>query len=49
MAMSDIPVKGTVVIDTLFATTGQCGEAVFDKSPRPTCKANAPGTTVTCK
>ena len=32
---ADLPVKGTLVIDSPIAKTGQCGEALFP-GPRPT-------------
>jgi 6-phosphogluconolactonase (cycloisomerase 2 family) len=44
-----IPVRGTVVIDSPVAMTGQCGEAVFPGAPGPRCTLNARGTTLACR
>ena len=41
-----LPVKGTFVIDSPNATTGQCGETGFATSA---CKRNGKGSKLTCK
>jgi hypothetical protein len=47
---SQIPLKGTMVIDSPTAETGQCGEATFPgPSPIPYCRFNGSGSTVVCK
>lgn len=48
-----LPLKATVVFDPPLGETGRCGEATFPGTPGPppgrTCKANATGTSVTCR
>jgi hypothetical protein len=48
---SNLPLVGTVVIDTPIAAGGQCGEATFPATAptRPSCTALASGKTVKCK
>ena len=50
IAESEMPVKGTLVIDAPIARTGQCGEALFSgSSPSPHCAFNASGTALRCR
>ena len=51
VAQHDMPLKGTFVIDSPLARTGQCGEAVFPQGPSvaPRCVLNTSGSTVRCK
>jgi hypothetical protein len=48
---TQLPLKGTLVIDSPIAQTGQCGEAKFPGPPDPTgaCAFNSSGSTVKCK
>jgi hypothetical protein len=47
---SQLPLKGTLVIDAPLAATGQCGEALFPgPKPAPSCALNGRGSTVKCK
>jgi hypothetical protein len=47
---TDLPVKGTLVIDSPLARTGQCGEALFPgPRPTPSCAFNARQSTLKCK
>ena len=48
---SKIPVKGTIVIDSPKAMTGQCGEATFPGPPPaiPACIFYSSGATLKCK
>jgi hypothetical protein len=41
-----LPVKGTLVIDSPLAMTGQCGETGFSST---SCKRNKKGSTLTCR
>jgi hypothetical protein len=43
VATTALPLKGTMVIDSPFATTGQCGEAT------PPCRVVGNGKTILCK
>jgi hypothetical protein len=49
--LTKLPLSGILVIDPPFATTGQCGEAVFPAAPgtSPGCAASGDGKTVKCK
>src|SRR5207247_5692334 len=50
VAPGDMPVKGTVVIDSPIARTGQCGEMLFPgPAPAPHCAFNAAGTVMKCR
>jgi hypothetical protein len=50
VSQSQIPLKGTMVIDSPTAETGQCGEATFPgPSPIPYCRFNGSGSTLICK
>jgi hypothetical protein len=50
VAQDEMPMKGTIVIDSPIARTGQCGEAVFPgPSPIPHCAFNATGNAMLCK
>jgi len=49
MSPSRMPARGTMVIDSPFATTGQCGEAFFTAAPAPHCSFKARGKTMVCK
>jgi len=45
-----MPLKGTMIIDSPLATTGQCGEALFPgPAPAPHCAFNASRGTLRCK
>ena len=45
-----IPLKGTMVIDSPTAETGQCGEATFPGPKQiPYCRFNGSGSTLLCK
>ena len=46
---NELPVKGTIVIDSPQATNGQCGEAVFPDAGGPTCAYSSSGRTLKCK
>ncbi len=48
---ANLPLVGTIVIDVPFASTGQCGEAMFPLAPpaKPSCIALSGGNTVKCK
>jgi len=47
---ADLPLKGTPVIDSPLARTGQCGEALFPgPHPTPSCALKAGGSTMKCK
>jgi hypothetical protein len=45
---AQLPLTGILVIDTPYATTGQCGQATFPGGTR-VCIASGSGATVTCK
>jgi hypothetical protein len=45
---AQLPLTGILVIDTPYATTGQCGQATFTGGTR-VCTASGSGATVTCK
>jgi hypothetical protein len=47
----DVPVSGTLVLDSPAATTGQCVEAVFPATPpaKPSCVLTAGGATLRCR
>ncbi len=49
MSPTRMPGRGTMVIDSPFATTGQCGEALFSVAPAPSCAFKAHGRTLVCK
>jgi len=49
MSPTRMPARGTMVIDSPFATTGQCGEAFFTTAPAPHCSVRARGKTLVCK
>ena len=53
MSATRIPARSTMVIDSPFATTGQCGEAFFTAGraagPAPHCSLRARGKTLVCK
>jgi len=49
VAQNEIPVKGTIVIDSPMASNGQCGEAVFPDAGGPTCAFSTSGSTLKCK
>ena len=50
MSPADMPVRGTMVIDSPLAMTGQCGEALFaGPAPAPHCAYNRSGSTLRCK
>jgi hypothetical protein len=51
ISVDDLPVGGTLVIDTPVAQTGQCGEAVFPAAPpsSSSCLAERGGDSVHCK
>jgi len=45
-----MPLKGTLVIDSPVAQTGQCGELLFaGPAPAPHCAFNASRSTLRCK
>jgi len=46
---NELPVKGTVVIDSPQASNGQCGEAVFPDAGGPSCGFTPSGSTLKCK
>jgi hypothetical protein len=47
---TDLPLKGTLVIDSPLARTGQCGEALFPgPRPIPSCAFNTSESTLKCK
>jgi len=46
---NEVPVKGTVVIDSPQASSGQCGEATFPDAGGPTCAFTTTGNTLKCK
>ncbi|MFN8543621.1 MAG: hypothetical protein U0807_05380 [Candidatus Binatia bacterium] len=48
VAVANLPLRGTIVIDVPMAGSGQCGEALFP-GPVPACAVNPSGSTVTCK
>ena len=49
VAPNEIPVKGTIVIDSPMASNGQCGEATFPDAGGPTCAFTTSGGTLKCK
>jgi len=50
MSPADMPLKGTMIIDSPLATTGQCGEALFPgPAPAPHCVFNPSGSTLRCR
>ena len=50
MSPASMPLKGTMIIDSPLATTGQCGEALFPgPAPVPHCAFNPSRTTLRCK
>ena len=50
MSPDRMPLKGTMIIDSPIARTGQCGEALFTgPSSVPRCTFNRTGTTLHCK
>src|SRR5947207_2012003 len=49
MSPTRMPGRGTMVIDSPFATTGQCGGALFSVAPAPSCAFKAHGRTLVCK
>ena len=50
MSPAHMPVKGTMIIDSPLATTGQCGEALFPgPAPAPHCVFNPSGSALRCK
>jgi hypothetical protein len=48
-ASPHLPVKGTLVIDSPIAATGQCGEATFPGPPGPRCKVKGSGRSLVCE
>jgi hypothetical protein len=47
---ANLPLRGTLVIDVPYATTGQCGETAFQTPPtKPSCSIAGGGKTVKCK
>jgi hypothetical protein len=44
-----LPVKGTVILDPPYATTNQCGDAIFPGPTKPVCAYTAPAGTIKCK
>jgi len=47
---AEMPLKGTLVIDSPVARTGQCGELLFTGSaPAPHCAFNTKHGTLRCK
>jgi len=50
MSPAHMPLKGTMIIDSPLATTGQCGEALFPgPAPAPHCAFNPSGSTLRCR
>jgi len=49
MSPTRMPARGTMVIDSPLARTGQCGEALFSVAPAPSCVFKAHGRTLICK
>ena len=50
MSPASMPLKGTMIIDSPLATTGQCGEALFPgPAPAPHCAFNPSRSTLRCK
>jgi hypothetical protein len=50
MAPAHMPLKGTFIVDSPVARTGQCGEALFPgPAPAPRCAFNRSGSTLRCK
>jgi len=47
VTVTDVPLRATVVIDSPFAATGQCGEVTFPSAA--SCKFNPSLSSVTCK
>jgi hypothetical protein len=49
-AANGMPLKGTIVIDSPIARTGQCGEMLFPgPAPAPHCGLNASGNVLRCR
>jgi hypothetical protein len=48
MSATHMPVKGTFIVDSPMARTGQCGEALFT-GPARRCVFNRSGSTLNCK
>jgi hypothetical protein len=47
---AELPVKGTLVIDSPIARTGQCGEMLFPgPAPAPRCAMNVTGSILRCR
>ena len=46
---ASLPVKGTVILDPPYASTNQCGDALFPGPSSPSCAFTAPAGTVKCK
>ncbi|TMB54624.1 MAG: hypothetical protein E6J60_08185 [Deltaproteobacteria bacterium] len=47
---AEMPLKGTLVIDSPIAQTGQCGELLFTGvAPAPHCAFNAKHSAMRCK
>jgi len=50
MSPAHMPLRGTMIIDSPLATTGQCGEALFPgPAPAAHCAFNPSGSTLRCK
>jgi len=50
LSSASMPLKGTMIIDSPLATTGQCGEALFPgPAPVPHCVFNPSGSTLRCR
>jgi len=50
LSAASMPLKGTMIIDSPLATTGQCGEALFPgPAPAAHCAFNPSGSTLRCK
>ena len=46
---STLPLKATVILDPPYATTNQCGDALFPGPTSPACAFTAPVGTIKCK
>jgi hypothetical protein len=46
---ASLPVKGTVILDPPYASTNQCGDALFPGPTSPACAYTAPPGTIKCK
>ena len=46
---ASLPLKGTVILDPPYASTNQCGDALFPGPTSPACAYTAPVGTIKCK